>query len=109
MTLTFTVLESLPGTEDNTASVILCSIGGEEVARDTTANILDETEFREFWIHWSSAHIRVGRGGFVGTDQIMEWVAPIVPIHAIGMTTDEFVEGTWIHGNITGELFLNIY
>ena len=41
-------------------------------------NLLNESEYRPFWIRWTSGHIQVGRGLTPRNDSttFMEWIDP---------------------------------
>ncbi len=92
----------LSGINKNSQSVILESVSGNVWTTAETPNILSCNEYREFWITWSTVTIRVGRGGFIGSDQILEYTGLIDVIHSVGLTTAPGVQGQWIHGNING-------
>ncbi|CAH1267833.1 CPAMD8 [Branchiostoma lanceolatum] len=87
--------EIVIGGWSNTQSVIRRSKQGNNHATASTSGINSPTEYRTFWITWSSdGTIAVGRGG--ETQPFMQWTDPDpLPIAYAGYTTGWGSTGRW--------------
>ena len=56
----------------NTKSAIRIASGGGNLVEYPQAGLLDENEFRSFWVSWAGGNIKVGTGSTVGQNTFME-------------------------------------
>ena len=56
----------------NTKSVIRSVAGGPSLVEYHQNGLLDENEFRSFWVSWTGGNIKVGTGSIVGQNKFME-------------------------------------
>ncbi|XP_035682150.1 uncharacterized protein LOC118419725 isoform X2 [Branchiostoma floridae] len=87
--------EIVIGGWSNTQSVIRRSKQGNNLVTVSTSGIISPTEYRKFWITWSSdGTIAVGKGG--DTQPFMQWTDPDpLPIAYAGYTTGWGSTGRW--------------
>ena len=61
-----------------------------------TRGYLSCSEYRTFWIGWSSGEIYVGRGDVIGKNQFMSWTNPDpFPINYMFVSTGQGAVGAW--------------
>ena len=60
-----------------------------------TPDVLSCNEARPFWISWSDTHVRVGSGGQVGGNELVEQDFQNFSIHSLTFSTSIEVNGTW--------------
>ncbi len=93
------------GAEGNIKSVIKDSVNGEiQASTDTTQKPLSCSDYKEFWLSWSTNHISVGTGGNIEYGKMVTWqTTDLNPIHAIGLATGPDTKGQWVQGNVNGK------
>ena len=89
----------------NTRSVIRTVFGDDNknAALNNESNIVNCTEFRDFWVSWTDNHIKSGKGLVVGQDILVSYDdshSPKYEVNFIGISTGWGAPGTWvIYGN----------
>ncbi|XP_060519826.1 uncharacterized protein LOC132698015 [Cylas formicarius] len=79
----------------NTKSIIRKNRTKPDVAEAPTPNILNESEFRGFWIRWENGTISVGRENEAAP--ILSWTDfENIPIEYVGICTGWGATGDWI-------------
>jgi hypothetical protein len=90
------VYEIVIGGWGNTRSVIRKQSSGTNQVEANTPNILSSIESRQFWVDAVGGLVRVGSGGVIGSNIIMQWQdsAPHVATH-VGVRTGWGATGQW--------------
>lgn len=66
-----------------------------EKAEAETPGILNDSEFRGFWLRWSGGHIALGKEG--ETNPLIEWQdSEPFGIHYYGLSTGWGATGAWV-------------
>jgi len=56
---------------------------------------------RSFWVSWSSGHIKLGYGGTVDDQLILQWLDPQpLAVGMIAISTGSSSQGAWHFSNI---------
>lgn len=91
-------VEIVIGTDGNTKSMIRDGAMGQLKSEAITMNVLNEKEFRYFWISWADHHIEVGRGAQYGYGRFLHWHIPPhrqFHINCLAVTTGKMSRGQW--------------
>jgi len=65
--------------------------------------IVNETEFREFWISWTDGRIECGKGGDVGTNMFMTWTDPsFIGVNYLSVSAGYGSTAVWIFNDDLG-------
>lgn len=94
---------------DNMYSVIRKQPQGDDIVLEDTADFLSCTEFRTFWVSWSTGLVEVGQGSSAGEQMFMRLLDDDPPDNIIAVAVSSGVDssGTWSQSSITGTY--NIY
>ena len=91
------------GADDNKKTTI--GRVGETPTSVDTENILNGTEFREFWITMEDGKIEMGRGNTLGTGGFIEFDAPDAnTITSISLTSSNSEVAEWSFPTVIGKL-----
>lgn len=92
----------------NTKSIIRKNRTKPDVAEADTPDLLNDGEFRGFWIRWMDNTITVGREGEVAAFLTFE-DSEAIPINYVGVCTGWGACGSWIiEGKVLQNLFINL-
>ena len=96
------------GGTGNTYSAIRTDVGniGETVKRVSTPGVLQCGKFEHLWVSWKDNLISAGQSSLVGSEPFIEWYAGVsmFPINAVGISSGLDFDGTFMFGNIKGQL-----
>lgn len=98
------------GAENNTRSFIRDGSLGPIKAEGQTINLLNENEFRYFWISWADHHVQVGKGAKQGQNTFLSWVVPPnrqFKVNSMAVATSRNTKGQWEFAEIMDEKDLN--
>ncbi|BFZ15111.1 hypothetical protein BsWGS_18149 [Bradybaena similaris] len=86
------------GAEENTKSFIRDGSLGPIKAEANTVNLLNENEFRYFWLSWSDTRVVVGRGAKHGQAKFLTWDVPPnrqFKVNSMAVATSRATKGQW--------------
>ncbi|CAG5123808.1 unnamed protein product [Candidula unifasciata] len=86
------------GAEDNTKSFIRDGSLGPVKAEANTVNLLNENEFRYFWLSWTESRVEVGRGAKQGQGKFLTWDVPPnrqFKVNSMAVATSRATKGQW--------------
>ncbi|RUS78721.1 hypothetical protein EGW08_013508 [Elysia chlorotica] len=98
------------GAENNSRSFIRDGSLGAIKSESHTVNLLNENEFRYFWISWADHHVQVGKGAKQGQDIFLSWVVPPnrqFKVNSMAVATSRQTKGQWEFAEIMDEKDLN--
>ncbi|GFO09395.1 C3 and pzp-like alpha-2-macroglobulin domain-containing protein 8, partial [Plakobranchus ocellatus] len=86
------------GAENNSRSFIRDGSFGPIKSEAHTVKLLDEHDFRYFWISWADHHVQVGRGAKQGQGTFLSWVVPPnrhFKVNSMAVATSRQAKGQW--------------